>query len=36
PTLVMRHPLQLRASATARKEIWQDLMLVAQTLRGNP
>nr|WP_298796945.1 uracil-DNA glycosylase [uncultured Acetobacter sp.] len=35
PTLVMRHPLQLRASATARKEIWQDLMLVAQTLREN-
>ncbi|MFT9115178.1 MAG: uracil-DNA glycosylase [Acetobacter malorum] len=35
PTLVMRHPLQLRASATARKEIWQDLMLVAQTLRGS-
>lgn len=36
PALVMRHPLQLRASATARKEIWQDLMLVAQTLRVTP
>ncbi|GAN68483.1 DNA polymerase [Acetobacter orleanensis] len=36
PALVMRHPLQLRASATARKEIWQDLMLVAQTLQQAP
>ncbi|MFT9015842.1 MAG: uracil-DNA glycosylase [Acetobacter sp.] len=33
PVLCMRHPLQLRASSTARREIWQSLLLVMQTLR---
>ncbi|OUI92396.1 DNA polymerase [Acetobacter indonesiensis] len=35
PALIMRHPLQLRTSPTARKDIWQDLLLVAQTLQEN-
>lgn len=26
PALVMRHPLQLRASATARRESWEDML----------
>ena len=33
PVLAMRHPLQLQASATARREIWQALMMVMQSLR---
>ncbi|MFH7812764.1 MULTISPECIES: uracil-DNA glycosylase family protein [Acetobacter] len=36
PVLAMRHPLQLRASPTARREIWQTLMLVMKTLRDTP
>lgn len=36
PVLVMRHPLQLRASPTARREIWQTLMMVMKTLRDTP
>ncbi|MFT8885908.1 MAG: uracil-DNA glycosylase family protein, partial [Acetobacter papayae] len=32
PVLAMRHPLQLQASATARREIWQALMMVMQSL----
>ncbi|KXV58416.1 DNA polymerase [Acetobacter tropicalis] len=35
PALIMRHPLQLRASPTARKDIWNDLLLVAQMLQQN-
>ncbi|QEO17597.1 uracil-DNA glycosylase [Acetobacter vaccinii] len=33
PVLSLPHPLQLRASATARREIWQSLVLVVHTLR---
>jgi DNA polymerase len=33
PVLAMRHPLQLQASATARREIWHALMMVMQSLR---
>jgi uracil-DNA glycosylase family 4 len=33
PVMAMRHPLQLQASATARREIWQALMMVMQSLR---
>ncbi|PAL27409.1 uracil-DNA glycosylase [Acetobacter syzygii] len=36
PAVVMRHPLQLRASPTARREIWQTLMMVMKTLRDDP
>ncbi|MCP1242282.1 uracil-DNA glycosylase [Acetobacter lambici] len=36
PVLAMRHPLQLRASPTARREIWQTLMMVMKTLRDAP
>lgn len=36
PVLAMRHPLQLRASPTARREIWHTLMLVMKTLRDTP
>ncbi|WP_242011555.1 uracil-DNA glycosylase [Acetobacter fallax] len=32
PALAIRHPLQLRASAAARREIWDDLLLLAVTL----
>ncbi len=32
--LAIRHPLQLRASAAARREIWGDLLLLAVTLDG--
>lgn len=35
PALLIRHPLQLRASPTARKDIWQTLLVVAQTLQLN-
>ncbi|MBB3882349.1 uracil-DNA glycosylase [Acetobacter oeni] len=34
PALAIRHPLQLRASAAARREIWNDLLLLAVTLDG--
>ncbi|WP_244980466.1 uracil-DNA glycosylase [Acetobacter thailandicus] len=33
PMMSIRHPLQLRASAAARKDIWATLLLVAQTLQ---
>ncbi|WP_230975366.1 uracil-DNA glycosylase [Acetobacter garciniae] len=33
PVLCMRHPLQLRASSTARREIWQSLLIIMQSLR---
>ncbi|PHY94902.1 uracil-DNA glycosylase family protein [Acetobacter pomorum] len=33
PVMVMRHPLQLRASAAARRDIWNTLMTVMDTLR---
>ncbi|WP_244983707.1 uracil-DNA glycosylase [Acetobacter okinawensis] len=36
PVIAMRHPLQLRASPTARREIWQTLMMVMKTLRDTP
>ncbi|MFT8419644.1 MAG: uracil-DNA glycosylase family protein, partial [Acetobacter sp.] len=36
PVVAMRHPLQLRASPTARREIWQTLMMVMKTLRDTP
>lgn len=32
PALSVRHPLQLRASAAARREIWSDLLFLAVTL----
>lgn len=32
PALAMRHPLQLRAGARARREIWHDLLLLSVTL----
>ncbi|WP_035979192.1 uracil-DNA glycosylase [Kozakia baliensis] len=32
PVLPMRHPLQLPASATARRDAWRDLLLLAETL----
>ena len=35
PTLSMTHPIQLHASATARREIWTSLMLVIHNLREN-
>lgn len=35
PAMVIRNPLQLRASPTARKDIWQTLLVVAQTLQLN-
>lgn len=33
PVMFMRHPLQLRASPSARREIWTTLMTVMNTLR---
>lgn len=33
PVMFMRHPLQLRASPAARREIWTTLMTVMDTLR---
>lgn len=35
PVMCMRHPLQLRASPSARREIWTTLMTVMDTLRQN-
>ncbi|MBV0888215.1 uracil-DNA glycosylase [Komagataeibacter oboediens] len=32
--LPMRHPLQLRASATARRDAWKDMLLIRETI-GN-
>lgn len=32
PALIMRHPSQLRSGAKARREIWNDLLLLAVTL----
>ena len=32
PVMAMRHPSQLRAGAGARREIWDDLLLLAVTL----
>ncbi|WP_255673807.1 uracil-DNA glycosylase family protein [Komagataeibacter sp. FNDCF1] len=34
PVLAMRHPQQLRASATARRDTWKDMLLIRETL-GN-
>ncbi len=33
PTLSITHPIQLRVSATARREIWHSLMLIINSLR---
>ena len=35
PTISITHPIQLRASATARREIWDSLMLLLHSLREN-
>ncbi|MCH4091672.1 uracil-DNA glycosylase [Acetobacter sp.] len=32
PVMAMRHPSQLRAGATARRQIWDDMLLLAVTL----
>ena len=32
PVLAMRHPQQLRASATARRDTWKDMLLIRETL----
>lgn len=32
PTLGLRHPLQIRTSAAARRDMWKDLLLLAETL----
>ncbi|WP_459987022.1 uracil-DNA glycosylase [Komagataeibacter kakiaceti] len=32
--LPMRHPLQLRASATARRDTWKDMLLIRETLES--
>lgn len=32
PALGLRHPLQIRTSAAARREMWKDLLLLAGTL----
>ncbi|SAY49636.1 uracil-DNA glycosylase [Komagataeibacter rhaeticus] len=34
PVLAMRHPQQLRASATARRDTWRDMLSIRETL-GN-
>ncbi|NHN91850.1 uracil-DNA glycosylase [Acetobacter sicerae] len=34
PVMAMRHPSQLRAGATARRQIWDDMLLLAVTLDG--
>ncbi|BCK75988.1 bacteriophage-type DNA polymerase [Acetobacter aceti NRIC 0242] len=34
PVMTMRHPSQLRAGATARRQIWDDMLLLAVTLDG--
>ncbi|MFT9452872.1 uracil-DNA glycosylase [Komagataeibacter saccharivorans] len=34
PALPMRHPLQLRASATARRDAWKDMLMIRETLES--
>ncbi|MGS0648319.1 uracil-DNA glycosylase [Komagataeibacter melomenusus] len=36
PALSMRHPLQLRASATARRDAWKDMLLIRETIGNMP